>query len=211
MKIKVSIVDDHPIVIDGLQHIFEKSTQIVLLSSYQSGLRLLDDLEINMPDVLLLDIQMPDISGDVLMLELKKYPNLKTIVLTNYDSALYANNMLKRGAQGYLLKTAGHEQIISAIEKVNAGEIFVDRQMQERIDKMVQQQRNATFSMTTLTPREKEILQLIVEGLTAQEIANKVFLSLGTVKNYRNSIMLKLDADNVASLVRKALKNGLAE
>jgi DNA-binding NarL/FixJ family response regulator len=211
MTIKVSIADDHPVVIDGLQRIFATQAHIHLLGCYPNGAALLDGLKEQQPDVLLLDIQMPGIPGDMLMPELKKFGDMRIIVLTNFDSALYASNMLKRGAHGYVLKTATHDKLLSAIEKVHAGAIYIDDEMQEKIRKMNLQQKRAEFSISTLTPREKEILQLIVEGSSAPEIAEKLFLSLGTVKNYRSNIMLKLDADNTASLVRKALRYGLAE
>ncbi len=212
MVINIAIADDHPIVIDGLQRILAHFPHIRLVGHYVNGTALLAGLEELVPDVLLLDIQMPDITGDELMpIIARKYTDLKILVLTNFDSALYADNMFKRGARGYLLKTAETATLIKAIEVVFSGKEFVEEDMKEKIAKMHQQHRNSGFSKTTLTMREKEVLQLIVDGLTAPEIAKKIFLSLGTVKNYRISIMLKLDADNTATLVKKALKLGLAQ
>lgn len=212
MNIQVSIADDHPMIIDGLQSILPFYPHIQLIGCYTNGMTLLSGLEIQIPDVLLMDIQMPDITGDELTpIILKKYPTLKILVLTNFDSALYANNMFKRGAHGYLLKTADRTTLIRAIETVYKGNEFLEEDMSAKIREMDIQDRNSTFSKTTLTPREKEILQLIVDGLTAPEIARKIFLSLGTVANYRTSIMLKLDVSNTASLVKRALKLGLAQ
>ncbi|MFA6059100.1 MAG: response regulator transcription factor [Taibaiella sp.] len=212
MNIQVSIADDHPMIIDGLQSILPFYPHIQLIGCYANGVALLSGLEIQIPDVLLMDIQMPDITGDELTpIILKKYPALKILVLTNFDSALYANNMFKRGAHGYLLKTADRTTLIKAIETVYMGNEFLEEDMSAKIREMDIQDRNSTFSKTTLTPREKEVLQLIVDGLTAPEIAKKIFLSLGTVANYRTSIMLKLDVNNTASLVKRALKLGLAQ
>ncbi len=212
MHITISIADDHPMIIDGLQNILPHYPNIVLKGSYKNGTSLLAGLEHYLPDVLLLDIQMPDITGDELTpILLKKYPDLKILVLTNFESALYANNMFKRGAHGYLLKTAENITLISAIEKVYQGEQFVEERMQEKIRQMNIREKNASFSKSTLTPRESEILQLLVNGYTAPQIAETCFLSLRTVVNYRTSIMLKLDVNNTAMLVKKALTMGLAE
>lgn len=212
MSITISIADDHPMIIDGLQNILPHYPNILLKGSYRNGNALLAGLAAYLPDVLLLDIQMPDITGDELTpLLLKKYPGLKILVLTNFESALYANNMFKRGAHGYLLKTAENITLISAIEKVYHGAQFIEDHMQEKIKQMNIRDKNAAFSKSTLTPRESEILQLLVNGYTAPQIAETCFLSLRTVVNYRTSIMLKLDVNNTAMLVKKALTMGLAQ
>ncbi|WP_118973278.1 response regulator [Taibaiella koreensis] len=212
MTINLIIADDHPIVIDGLQRVLVYHQDICLIGHYATGEALMAGLEGHAPDVLLLDIQMPDITGDELLpVILKKYPGIKVLVLTNFDSALYANNMFRRGAKGYILKTAETETLIAAIKTVYEGGTFIETEMQEKIGKMNQQHRASGFSKTALTLREKEVLQLIVDGYTAAEIGAKLFLSPGTVKNYRNNIMLKLDAENTAVLVKKALKLGLAQ
>jgi DNA-binding NarL/FixJ family response regulator len=212
MNINISIADDHPMIIDGLQNILPYYPHIILQGSYKNGTTLLAGLEEHLPDVLLLDLQMPDISGDELTpVLLKKYPELKILVLTNFDSALYANNMFKRGAHGYLLKTAESTTLIEAIETVYRGDEFIESSMKEKIRQMTVRDKNASFSKSTLTPREIEILQLLVNGYTAPQIAEQCFLSLRTVVNYRTSIMLKLDVNNTATLVKKALTTGLAE
>ncbi len=212
MSITISIADDHPMIIDGLQNILPHYPNITLKGSYKNGTTLLAGLEQYLPDVLLLDIQMPDITGDELTpILLKKYPGLKILVLTNFESALYANNMFKRGAHGYLLKTAENITLISAIEQVYQGEQFIEESMKEKIKQMNIRDKNASFSKSTLTPRESEILQLLVNGYTAPQIAEHCFLSLRTVVNYRTSIMLKLDVNNTAMLVKKALTMGLAD
>jgi DNA-binding NarL/FixJ family response regulator len=212
MSIYVSIADDHPMIIDGLQNILPNYPDIVLKGSYKNGNALLEGLELFLPDVLLLDIQMPDITGDELApLLLKRYPELKILVLTNFDSALYANNMFKRGAHGYLLKTAENATLIEAIKTVYEGKQYLQDNMKEKIRQMSIRDKNASFSKSTLTPRELEILQLIVNGFSAPQIAEQCFLSQRTVVNYRTSIMLKLDVNNTAMLVKKALTTGLAE
>lgn len=211
-KISVAIADDHPMIIDGLQNILAKHTDMVLQAYYRNGAELLTGLDQQQPDVLLLDIQMPNITGDELTpLILKKHPQVKILILTNFDSALYANNMFKRGAHGYILKTSENDRLVEAIHTVYQGNLFLEAPMREKIERMAQRERNAAFSKSTLTPRELEILQLLVNGFTAPQVAEQCFLSLRTVANYRTSIMLKLDVNNTAMLVKKALLLGLAE
>lgn len=210
--IRVAIADDHPMIIDGVQNMLEGCAHIQLINSFKSGDLVLDGLEAKPADVLLLDIQMPNITGDELCPAiLKKFPDIKVLVLTNFDSALYANNMFKRGAHGFLLKAAEREVLISAIETVYKGESFLDREMEEKVRQMSLMERNVTFSKTSLTPRELTILQLLVDGKSAPQIADEIFLSLRTVVNYRTSIMRKLDCNNIAALVKKALQSGLAK
>lgn len=210
-KIKIAIADDHPLVINGVKNILPGYPYIDLIATYANGNELINGLAIQQPDVLLLDIQMPGQTGDELLpVILEKYPDMKTLVITNFDSPLYANTMFTKGAVGYILKTANNETLMEAIVSVNKGERFIEPFMQEKIDQASYKVQKALSSKTHLTQREKEILQLIVDGCTNTQIASKLYLSIKTVDNYRTNIMVKMDVNNVASLVSKALKSGLA-
>jgi DNA-binding NarL/FixJ family response regulator len=210
MNIKIAIADDHPMIIDGLQSILLRSPHITLLGSYPNGEELLKGLKKAVPDVLLLDIQLPGKTGDELTpIILKKYPKIKILTLTNFDNPLYASNMLKIGAHGYLLKTADKDLLIQAIETVYNGEIFIEDAMREEIEQVDEWQ--TLTSKVKLTQREKEILQLIANGLNAPEIADTLCLSLSTVRNYRNHLLRRLEVHNTASLVQLALKMGLVK
>ena len=212
MNIKVSIVDDHPLVINGLQNMLSHYSFITLLGTYPDGDSLLDGLKDNVPDVLLLDIQMPGKTGDELApVLLKKHPGIKIIALTNFDSTLYANNMFKVGVHGYVLKSAEEKVIIRAIETVYNGGDFIEESMKEKMAQLQEKVAKTVFARFSLTPRETDILKKIVNGETSQEIANNLFLSLRTVENYRLNIQLKLDVKNTAMLVKKALQMGLVE
>src|SRR5690606_11629375 len=125
--IRVAIVDDHPMIIGGLENILTRYPNIALTHTYNNGASLLNGLKENgAPDVLLLDIQLPDIPGDELTpLILRKYPNVRIIILTNFDSALYVNNMIRRGVHGYLLKTSEKDVLIKAIETVHNGDSYI--------------------------------------------------------------------------------------
>jgi DNA-binding NarL/FixJ family response regulator len=212
MDIKVSIVDDHPLVINGLQNMFAHYPFITLSGTYNDGDALLEGLTKELPDVLLLDIQMPGKTGDELLPTLlKKYTGLKIIALTNFDSTLYANNMFKLGVKGYVLKSADEKVIVKAIETVYNGGSFIEEGLKEKMAQLEEKIAKSVFSKFSLTPREIDVLKHIVNGETSQEIANKLFLSLRTVENYRLNIQLKLEVKNTAMLVKKALQMGLVD
>lgn len=210
MNITLSIVDDHPMIISGLQNMLSNHKHISVISTYYNGTKLLEGLQKLVPDILLLDIQMPGLSGDDLApVLLKQYPGLGIIALTNFDNAIYVNAFLQYGVQGYLLKTTSPETLISAIETVAKGGQFIDPDIKEKVKQLALMKKN--IAMTPLTLREKEVLQLIVNGVTTKEIANSLFLSFYTVENYRAKILNKLDVKNVAELTKKALILGLVK
>lgn len=212
MNIKIAIADDHPLVISGIRNILPLYSHMELTGTYPNGTTLLQGLELQVPDVLLLDIQLPGHTGDELTpVILQKYPDLKILALTNFDSPLYANTMLTRGAHGYLLKTADNETLIRAIETVYEGQLFIEPAMKDKMEQASYKIKKALSAKFSLTAREKEILQLIVDGYTTTHIGSLLFLSAKTVDNYRTNIMVKLDVNNVASLVKSALKSGLAK
>jgi DNA-binding NarL/FixJ family response regulator len=212
MHIKISITDDHPLVLSGLQTVLLRYPHISLSGVYNNGESLMEGLQENLPDVLLLDIQMPGKTGDELApVLLKKYPNLKIIALTNFDSSLYINNMFKIGIHGYLLKTSEERVIIDAIETVYNGGLFIEQTMKKKMDELELRVLKTVFIKCSLTAREKAILKHIVDGKTTQDIADTLFLSVRTVENYRLNIQIKLDVTNIAMLVKKALQMGLVD
>lgn len=210
--IHVIVTDDHPMVTQGLQFMFSNYPHIRLCGVYHKAGDLLEGLVATLPDVLLLDIQLPDTPGDELLPKiLQLYPELKVLVVTNFDSPMYANKMLWLGAAGYLLKTADEAELIKAIEVIAAGGRYIEKKLEDKIQQGSYRAKRSYSTRSSLTVREKEILQLIVDGRTDQEIADQLFLGLRTVKYYRKMLILKLDVSNTASLVAKALKMGLAQ
>lgn len=208
--IRLAIVDDHPMVLRGLADILRNHSHIQVKALYNNATELLAGLEKAQPDVLLLDIQLPDTPGDELAPELlEKYPDLKILVLTNFDSVMYATKMQWQGVQGYLLKTADEATLIAAIETVFNGGHFMEQEMQDNIEQHPLKSKKILAVKTALTSREKQILQYIADGMTDQQIADSLFLSLKTIKHYRTTLLLKLDVSNAPALVAKALKMGL--
>jgi DNA-binding NarL/FixJ family response regulator len=208
MSLKLAIADDHPIVANGIRNILRDAPHIVITDIYNNGQSLLNGIKETQPDVLLLDMQMPDMSGpELATIILKSYPQIRILILSSTDVLLMVKKMLKLGCKGYILKDSDDLTILKAIETVQNGGQFLSPVLQQQlVDDMFRVKRKSA----QLTRREKEILQLIVNEHTNQEIADKLFLSLHTVENHRISLLHKLEVKNTAGLVKVALETGLA-
>ncbi len=211
--IQMMIVDDHQVVIDGISALLEK-IQDVQISYYASdGKTALDILrhhpEINM---VLLDINLPDINGISLCQKIKNnYPYVKIMALTMHHESSFITKMIKAGADGYLLKNTGKEELLEAIYVVQNGENYYSKQVKDFLVaglKPVSRYLQETI-VQKITRREKEILKLIVEELTTDEIAAKLFISSSTVISHRKSLLRKLQAKNTAGLVKAAYEFNL--
>lgn len=204
--IQLAITDDQVIILNGLQKILADVKNIRITGVYNNGDELLEGIAKVQPDVLLLDIQMPGKSGiELAAIITRQYKNIKIIALTNIDVVAQIKKILQQGVMGYLLKDASPETIINAIETVYGGEQYI----QEQLRQLLLSSLSASNSKQIVTRREKEILQLIVDEFTNQEIADKLFLSLRTVENHRNNLLQKLDVKNTAGLVKIAIQEGL--
>jgi DNA-binding NarL/FixJ family response regulator len=210
MGLTIAITDDHLVVINGLKSMLKQLPGIELIFAAMDGGSLLRELETVQPDVLLLDIQLPDIPGTELCRKVtKQYPHVKVIALTSHDDANYVRQILRNGASGYLLKNTDLPTLHKAINTVLEGGRFVDEQIQNNLlHEAITGQRMSNHEIP-LTKREKEILVLIAEELSNQEIANKLFISLRTAENHRFNIIKKLGSKNTAGLVKEAIRRGL--
>lgn len=210
--IRLAIVDDHPMILEGLQNMFATLPGMQLDGTYSDTEALLLGLKINLPDVLLLDIQLTGQSGDeVLPQVIELYPDVKVVVYTQEHNVLYVYNMLKMGAYGYVVKTSAPRVLISAIQSAYNGSEYIDPVLQCVYNDFVSKMKKQSYLKLHLTQREKEILQLITDGLSSQEIADTLFISIRTVEYYRLNILLKLDVKNTAMLVKKAVNMGLVK
>jgi DNA-binding NarL/FixJ family response regulator len=202
--IRVAIVDDHKILTEGLQRIINESGVANVSDIYYDLDSCRKGLISFCPDVLLLDVHLPDGNGSDFCAEIKKrYPGLKIMILTSYNDFSIAKRSLHNGALGYVLKNAMSEEIICGIETVNAGETFLC----DEIDILMKKKKKD--DIIWLTIREKEVLQLIAEGYTDPEIAGKLFLSRETIKGYRKDLLLKFNAANSVVLVKTAMEQKL--
>ncbi len=210
--IRVAITDDHPMMLNGLKNALEAHGRIEVTALYPNGQALLDGLQKNVPDVLLLDVHLPDVPGDELTrIITRKYPSARILILTSHDSIFFIRTLLRSGATGYVLKTSEHTLLLEAIESVYHGLQFLSPEVKDALVKDTLKIRNKVSNSLELTQREKDILQLIAEEYTSHEIADKLFLSHRTVENYRLGLMQKLDAKNMVGMIKKAMQMGLVE
>jgi DNA-binding NarL/FixJ family response regulator len=210
--IPIAIIDDHEVVINGLKAMFSHSQEVDIVFSTTSGRVLFDYLKEHQPKVILLDIQMPEINGIEICKQVHRlYPQVKMIAFSSFDDTHYIKQIIRSGASGYLLKNADQQTILAAIKKVMEGEEYIDESIKKiLIQESISGQRRSLFDIP-LTKREKEILKLIADGLSNQEIADKLFISLRTVETHRFNLTQKLDVKNAAGLVKEAIKRGLVD
>ncbi|TNE49570.1 MAG: response regulator transcription factor [Bacteroidetes bacterium] len=210
----ILLVDDHQIIIDGLKTLLEEAPGIGELKEALTGEATLEQVAAGSVDLVLLDINLPDMSGFEVCAALKKqHPSIKVIALTMHGNAGYINKMIKAGADGYLLKNTGKDELLKAVEAVMKGERYFSQQVMESLVTGMQEVKKPKTSdfIQKLTRREQEVLQLIVDEYTTDEIAEKLFVSSTTVISHRKSLLRKLNVKNVAGLVRKAFEFGLLE
>ena len=209
IPITIGIADDHLLVIQGIQAMLGNSNFKILFSA-NNGKDLLEIMLEAQPDVLLLDIQMPDMNGiDLCKIITRCYPDVKIIALTNMDESHYVKQMIRNGASGYLLKNVDQLTMISAIEEVMIGNLYLDKQVQQNLMDEMLLGKKRSVQQVVLTKRELEILGLIAKEFSNNEIADKLFISLRTVQTHRLNISHKLNAKNLVTLVKEAYKRGL--
>jgi DNA-binding NarL/FixJ family response regulator len=200
----ILIVEDHPVVAEGLQKLLAQNGICTICPVAQTGKECLEILKNYRPEFIFMDINLPDISGiDLCKMVLTKYPGIHILALSSFGSKSFIERILQNGARGYLMKNSDGEEIITAIKKVQQGEIYLNAAVKAIIDG------KADDNVPILTRREKEVLKLISDGLTNNEIAEKIFISPLTVDSHRKNLLLKLDAKNTASLVKIAMMHNL--
>ncbi|MBI3587159.1 MAG: response regulator transcription factor [Ignavibacteriales bacterium] len=211
-KIRILLVDDHPIVREGLKSSLNSRKTMEVVGEASNGaeaIRLAKDLK---PDIILLDINMPLMNGlDASKRLRRETPHSKIIVLTMHDNKEYILRISQLGARGYVLKDSSPAELFRAIEIVLNGELFFTPKASQLIlSAFVKRKRKKSMS-SELTYRQEEILKLIAEGLTTSDIAEKLGLSSRTVQTHRERIISKLGIDNIAGLIRFALRKGIID
>jgi DNA-binding NarL/FixJ family response regulator len=201
--ISVAIVDDHKIITDALSEIINKAEGIRVIDKAFSIAECREMLIRCLPDVLLLDVSLPDGNGIDLCSEIhNNYPNVKILMLTSYAESNVIARALDEGAHGYVLKSDTVDKVIEGIRLVDSGERFLCDQTRVLF-------KNQMFKPIPLSPKEREVLKLIVDGFTIKEIAEKLFLGFETVRSYHKYIHLKLNVHTTAQLVRMAIEQKL--
>jgi DNA-binding NarL/FixJ family response regulator len=203
--IKVFIIDDHQMIIEGIHSLLQGEQNIEWMGSTKSPDDLMLFLTKSQPDVLLMDINLPQRSGLELCREVKeKYPAINVIGLSTSNQPSVIRKMQENGASGYLLKDASQSEILEALQQVNKGKEYVSFSVAEALKK-----KGSDTSLPALTRREKEILELIAEGHTNRKIAAKLFLNRTTINTHRKNMLTKFNVKNTAALIKIAVTNHL--
>ena len=208
-KIKILIADDHQIVIDGIQLMLSTEPDLECIAQANDGLEVLEKLKQVNIDLVILDINMPNLNGVETCKKIKsEFPDIKVLALSMLKEASLIKLMLKNGANGYLLKNAGKDEVLEAIRNIHSGQKHFSQEVSEIIMTSLSggSKKKSASPFPQLSRREKQVLTLIVEEYTTSEIAEKLFISFGTVETHRRNLLLKLGARNTAGLVRTALE-----
>ena len=207
-KITVLLADDHPIVREGIRAYLSEKRNLKIVGEAGDGEEALAKAKEFLPDILLLDIRMPKLSGIDVAKQLKKFsPKTKIIILTVYKSREYAKELVSLGVLGYMLKDASPEKLYRAIEKVHMGNYFFSDEISDLILKAALN----NFSGIHLSRREEEVLKFITNGMSNKEMAAHLKLNTRTIETYRERIMNKLDIHNVAGLTKYAIAEGIID
>lgn len=224
-NIRVLLVDDHAILREGIRYLLSASGEVDVVGEAQDGVEALEMVEQFKPDAVLMDIAMPRMNGIEATTELKKrHPGLPVLILSMYDSEEYVLPILKAGASGYVLKRSAAQELVSALKAVVAGQVIlhpdVARTVMENLaqgghagggghNQPVRGESGMHPHLEQLTDREREVLTLIAQGLTNQQIGEKLFISIKTVQAHRANLMEKLDLHDAVELTKFAIKTGL--
>ncbi len=213
MAIEVMLVDDHSIVRQGIKSLISQDQGIKVVAEASDGKEALDLVKTKQPDVIVMDITLPVLNGIDASIAIKKRDkNVKILILSMHENRVFIEKALDCGIKGYLLKESAADEIIKAIKEVYAGRYYLSSKISSLViqDYVENKKSKAKLSpKTTLTSRERSVLQLVAEGLSNKEIAKKLNLALKTVLVHRNNIMRKLNTHNQAQLIRFALKEGI--
>ncbi len=202
--INVFIVDDHQLVIEGIISFLQKEKDIKVAGYATTAMACLDFFKTNTADVILMDINLPDMNGmDLCKLIKNNYSGVLVIALSTLNQGSYITQIIENGASGYLLKNADKEEIIEAILTVENGKTYFSFEA-GRIYKATTEKKT---DLPVLSKREKEILKLIAEGFTNIEISKQLFISIDTVDTHRKNLYTKLNVKNTALLIRQAIEN----
>jgi DNA-binding NarL/FixJ family response regulator len=204
-KINILLIDDHSMVIEGMKSILSQIPEVLVKATAVNAFEAIAALRQNDIDIAFVDINLPDVSGIELCAKIKKeFPQVHVLGLSTFKQRSYVSQMIANGASGYLLKSAGKEEIDEAIKNVLAGKIFFSIDINNTKTEILSED-----EIPTLTRREKEILKMIAEGLTTNEIAQKIFVSPYTVDTHRKNLLSKFEVSNTALLIKTAATFGL--
>ena len=212
-KFKVLIADDHAMIRDGVRNLIRQNKDLSVVGEATTGEETLTQFELNNPDLIILDISLPDKNGMEISREiLTRNPNARIIILSMYDDEDYISRCLEYGVKGYVVKNESGSELDYAIRAVLSGKNYFSRQAQDVIFKKYSQhvaRKKQREEIVNLTNRETEIIELIADGLTSQQMADKLFISPRTVETHRANVMKKIGVKNAVELIKKAQQFGI--
>jgi two-component system, NarL family, response regulator NreC len=213
LNIRVLVADDHAIVREGLGTMLSNQPDMVVVGLATNGreaIRMVDEYQ---PDVAIMDISMPELNGiDAMSQMLQRHPNIKVIVLSIHETKPYVYRALKAGARGYLLKETAGLEVVEAVRAVYGGERYLSQRISDLLTDISFRSLDGSKEaspLERLSPREREILQLVAEGKTSQEIGERLSISSKSVDTYRSRLMRKIGVKDVAGLVKFAIQHGV--
>ncbi|HTX35511.1 MAG TPA: response regulator transcription factor [Bryobacteraceae bacterium] len=212
MPTSIILADDHPVVRRGMQTLLESEADFSIVGVAADGLETVRLVERLKPDVLVLDLMMPGLSGlEALRIVHERSPKTRIVILSMYSTSAFVAQALQNGATGYVLKGCSEESLVRAVKEAAAGRRFLSPPVTEiAINAYIEQSKTGPFDPhDTLTPRQREVLQLVAEGKTNADIAARLNISRRTVENHRATLMQRLGLQNQAELIRHAIRHGL--
>lgn len=212
MRTKIILADDHKIIREGLRSLIEKQPDMEVIAEAQDGLTTVNLVQKLQPDVVIMDIGMPEMNGiDATTKITTEYKTVKVIALSMHSDRRFVMQMLKAGAAGYLLKDSAFEELVSAIHAVITKQHYLSQKITDVVVQEYLQNlpRNESTVFTVLTAREREVLQLIAEGKSTKQTASVLNVSVKTIETHRQQIMEKLDMRSIAQLTKYAIREGL--
>jgi DNA-binding NarL/FixJ family response regulator len=213
MSITVFLADDHAVVRDGLRFLLEAQHDIKVVGDAANGRDAVRQVAQLCPDVVIVDIAMPDLNGIEATRQIRETrPSAQVIILSMHSTTEHVFRALQAGARGYLLKESAGVEVINAVRAVHAGHRYLSEKISDQVVDDYLRQRDAveaTSPLARLSPREREVLQLVVEGKSSAEVADILFLSPNTIETYRSRLMQKLGISDLPGLVKFAIQHGL--
>lgn len=211
-KIKIIIADDHTMFLQGIVSLLESEENIAILGKAENGNEVFKIMENSIPDIILLDISMPEMDGiEVSKIVKQKYPLVKILIVSTHSNTQMIAKLIRIGIDGYLLKNAEKKELLHAIQTIQNGAVYFCKEAAEKNDENNSKMKSEILQITELSSREKEILVLIAQEFTGNEIAEKTNISLNTVNTHRRNLLSKLNVKNTAGLVKYAIEYGLLD
>ena len=216
-KKSILIIDDHPLFREGLKVIIERNSHFEVVGEAGNGRQGLQLTKKLKPDMIIVDISLPDRSGIQLTREIRTlFSKTRILIVSMHSKIDYIAEAFQAGANGYVVKESASEKLVQGLESIARGDYFLDSSVSHAVVENLMKSPLKETKITdadynTLTPREQEVMRLLAEGMSSKEVAEKLFISPKTVENHRASIMNKLDLHNTIELIRYAAKLGLID